>query len=425
MLILKNKSIINVFSKQYPVGQGGLHLSIITLINKNPSKPITRYAYIYDCGDCTGNNAKNVKPQIDNLINDIKTYSEFCTIEASWCILCNIDLFNKIDDLIIFISHLHEDHYNGFEYLKQKLKESNVCINQPKLILPYMTDLEKDIMIRDCNYHGQNKDFINNPENSYGDSFDIYYLTDEDKYYRKEDPFKNNTLPCDKNNNNFKLDFIEDNGKRFINHNSMIWINTTAGSWVLRMYYHKMPETIIMKIREKLDLNFTNASNKVLKTCKKIYEDTLGKKSLNHSSICLYSGPYKDCYGEGFLHTGDIELISNNTDFINFKRHHNQYLSNVCIAQIPHHGSKHNSCLKSFKIFNNLKLLYITKEVNPNGHKQPRLNIEYKNKKFIKEVTSEISSELTFFNFYSLDYSFIHQKPIFNYLSNYKTNKIF
>ena len=77
----------NLFVKsiQYPVGQGGLHYSVINLGDRY-------FVYLYDCGSV--NSIKKCSNSIKDLEDNISKIA------------------NKITDFYIFISHLHKDHYS-------------------------------------------------------------------------------------------------------------------------------------------------------------------------------------------------------------------------------------------------------------------------------------------------------------------------
>jgi len=119
-------------------------------------------------------------------------------------------------------------------------------------------------------------------------------------------------------------------------------------------------------------------------------------KNFHSTMICLYSGLSSNFTGEvesyhlynryychyphipyarvraGWLHTGDAELRKlSDTDFF---KYYKNYIPNIGVMQIPHHGSRKNHDSSLIKMFNNLekKILYFTHSIS-GGHAKPNV----------------------------------------------------
>ncbi|GBU24180.1 hypothetical protein R83H12_00808 [Fibrobacteria bacterium R8-3-H12] len=322
---------------QYPVGQGGLHFGIIG-----------KSAYIYDCG-CIG--GKNV---YEKYIDEIA------------------DLLEHVSEFYIFISHLHLDHCNGLNYLLKKIKSKL----KPKIYIPAITDAEKIYLLltstieEEAEYPSYYNLVVNN---TLGDIREVATpLSEKDleawpKKIEKDSMsfFDWILYPFIKNGNSYKT--LIDND--FINS---------------------------YKKENSIDLNKPNIVIEYLKDYKNLvklktaYEKHVGKHKFHNTMLCLYSGlnftrnhsricskhhlcklfmlfPHgSDCYFTGWLHTGDINLEEEDTKN-KFKEHFKDYLPNVMVMQIPHHGSPdyidHDFC--SILNHNPDVLYYLTCEANP------------------------------------------------------------
>lgn len=88
----------------YPVGQGGMHF-------EHFSDGTNEFSILYDCGGSPGN---VLKKRIEHLIHSVKD--------------CHIN--------VVFISHFHNDHINGLQYLLDNAKVDY-------LIIPQLTEDQK------------------------------------------------------------------------------------------------------------------------------------------------------------------------------------------------------------------------------------------------------------------------------------------
>lgn len=87
----------------YPVGQGGMHY-------EHFSDGTNEFCILYDCG---GSTKSIIEKRLDHLLHSVKVKD------------------NHIN--VVFISHFHDDHINGLQYLLSKAKVDY-------LIIPQLTD---------------------------------------------------------------------------------------------------------------------------------------------------------------------------------------------------------------------------------------------------------------------------------------------
>lgn len=336
---------VEVFEKQYHVGQGGLHLGII----KYPIsyRQTTHDAYIYDCGAYIQN---NIYRGIDELVEDLKEYKNF-------------------DHIRVFISHFHSDHVNGLDYLYNKLKESKLH-NNLQLILPSISYYEKIFMLghyynnKDNNYDFSYEAFIIDPTMHFQEKYEVLYLTNE-----------NNSNIRDINNH---APTIFDTNK--ISDSQQYTYRNTAYQqiiWIYKTYFHPLNEEDLNKLTTEINnerITIENATKekreKVLTIYKKYY------KNINESSICLYSGP-PTAKIAGWMHTGDIKLKK-----IIFKEFENKYkkvLDSILVFQIPHHGSDSYSNKTDLKRIKNALFYVTTQKDRSHPRRNPKIAKKYSN----------------------------------------------
>jgi len=104
---------------QYPVGQGGLHLTQIALGRRSDRE---RLSIVYDCGG--QGNRKALDQNIEFLRRRLDR-----TKDGRYII-----------DLLV-LSHLHLDHINGFE----RLTDGGVVVS--RLIIPYYDETNRDLLV--------------------------------------------------------------------------------------------------------------------------------------------------------------------------------------------------------------------------------------------------------------------------------------
>lgn len=344
---------ITCYRKQYPVGQGGLHLGIIKYPHQYHNLTIhNHFAYIFDCG--CAKTRENIQSQIDNIINKLQ----------------NID---NLTYLYIFISHIHDDHVNGLNYLCDKIISTlNLPYGHIVIIIPYMEEAEKIITFGNLlDTQNNNIDFLINPQNIFYNNIMVQYLnnTQPEENISYQDFLYN--IPTADINGNLS------HNNNFIFSNSYIPNDT----WILKPFYNKIDSFTLQNLKYELEfagINITNFRNpNFTKTLRNIYKKY--HINLNTSSLCLYSGTTTlwDYTPTGWLHTGDINFNIANTKS-KFLNHYIKEIDNVRVIQIPHHGSKHNSSLKDFTKFWRLKSLFVTTQNQTNGRNYPHVSEEYK-----------------------------------------------
>jgi len=349
---------------QFPVGQGGLHLGVIN-----------DFAYIYDCG------ASNEKASWSRHFSEIR------------------DILKKyhVKEINIYISHMHDDHCNKLISLISELANIDICLIN--IYIPKITPLEKLLLLLDS---------------------DIFIKTNEEFYKFVCDPI-NFHFPMNNQTDQIQIQVIEiDPNENNIPQETDLWIldpyvyGTNDYEKELSEFSSKIKDYKVEDFLGKLlsgdilENLFDNLENKkIYKNLAKKYREHFNpendSKEFHKSMLCLYSGPKNHCdyytyhfcmdcdYCQpyccklcrfykrnrhfsnffGWLHTGDINLKSEE-EKASFCKHYKEYLPNkVSIMQIPHHGSNDNhdeNFLDIFGEYSEEKLLYLT--INDNELKR-------------------------------------------------------
>lgn len=414
----KTTNSYNPFVKsiQYPVGQGGFHYSEINLGDRY-------FVYLYDCGSV--NSIKKCSNSIKDLKDSISKIA------------------NKITDFYIFISHLHKDHYSFLKTIIKFLKKINSKkeINI-KIILPYLSDTEKIILISE---YDETQEFED-------DEFDyINFILDPkkeiDNYFKDLKivvQFIRHHYDVDKNNDSNELsnfvypNFPENDGEIIFDNHEWHFQKNNHFIWMLKIYMPEVDNEVLNEFTDKIEYYkesfgfnsenwlievFERKNNRylntkveqkrknLLKSLRKIYETIA--IDINETSMCLYSGnnsrdlssviPINSVLNKlfpavGWMHTGDSNLIKIGESFSKF------YQDNLCdvnVFQIPHHGSKiscNQKTLDEYKLNKNYYEYYVTNQETPNS-KQPNIknndynitikSITEKSEKFEKYVSFE------------------------------------
>lgn len=256
-------------------------------------------------------------------------------------------LKNAIDSLpskdidFVAISHLHDDHINGLEYL---LKTKNV----KKIFLPFFdVKNNRDIFIIYLIANGI----------SIG-SFEFNFLT---TVYGVQTPLAENIeINCE-------VEFIKEKKEFQKNLNNKLF-------WKFEFYNYEIENNTFLKIKNNIS-NFLNGNNiddyiknnidVIIKNKNKIYEE----ENLNICSIVLLHYPIKS--KECSLLTGDTIFNEAMNELLYEKLQSNNGNLRLCYLQVPHHGSFNNGWKQmSDKIKYNFCNLVISYGLN-NSHNHP------------------------------------------------------
>ena len=366
----------------HPVGQGAFYTECLEDDGRN-------YNIVYDCGSDTASSARN------SLIEkEIKQ-----TFEKG-------EIINAI-----FISHFHRDHINGITTL---LKH---CIVK-YVFLPVIDNILKLLLISSDD-NTEYKDFILSPSDYIKNISDItsVIFVDEEKPDSNSDSFFDLSQEQPK-----EVDYITSGTKIKINRNQINW------------------EYIPFNFKnDKLILDIENAYSKIgravpdasriddaeLVIAKGVFDIVLksGTKRNAHSMI-LYSGAYNPCDwmlsalfnnfcwrfcchhscffhddATGCLYFGDFDLnIKDAISEISKKYDIDRVKDNICIMQVPHHGSIHNFNIDIFNFFPKINALFISAgEKNRYRHPSGKVVKDIlRTGRFLRLVTENKSSMLQF-----------------------------
>lgn len=284
----------------HPIGQGAFYTE----------KFDDGFTVVYDCG---GSNKAIIKNEINNTFKKGE----------------------KID--MVFISHFHNDHINGLEFLIE------YC-DIKKLVLPLLSnDIKFQLTIERYARHQNSKFYdaiINNPSEVFDEERLVF-------------------VDFDDNPNNNILDVENLKGQI----QSGVKIQYSKYNWIYVPYnlnYNKYAKQIQAELKTK---NITTSSELLGSLAKDkqeiidIYKRVLGgAKNFNINSLVVYSGSSEqtDKIGLvvqsfniimlkklGVLYMGDFNA-KEDFNMKKIKDKFSLYWDDIGIVQIPHHGSKHN-----------------------------------------------------------------------------------
>ena len=348
----------------HPIGQGGFYSESL----KDGKKEFTM---IYDCG---GNSKASIESYLENYFPKMENEPKQKQKKKNR----NESPEKTID--AVFISHMHEDHVNGLDFL---LNHFHVRY----LILPDLNDNEiLEVFL--YNY------FINKEE-SIGNSLmrelyldnKGYYLNSRTKVYKI--PHNNQDLgpyrdeDTDKPIQDIQVVFDENKDLELTNENDKETIFLSQGAklffnkkWLYIPFNppYKSKKNISFSAFFKKQLNLRNISiselpsiieKKGMKKCKKVYDDYFDSNH-NAYSMTLFSGatnyhdfrvsPYDllkkkefSCiifppcfygrYNPNCLYLGDFETKG----YIDqLRSYYNPFWRTIASVQVPHHGSSYN-----------------------------------------------------------------------------------
>ncbi len=322
------------------------------------------FRFIYDCGS---RQIKLIESAIIRFLHDIK---------------------NKEISLLI-LSHLHEDHVSGINELFSHFNIHDV-------ILPYFSPIERLLIaLRRLNLPNWYYQFLSDPVDFLikkgakrviiiggkkgGEGAIPPYEIPPSTENKSPSKINIERLPDDKNleklvrSNEENWEKYMSLGKLLIkSHNGFVIAN---GLWLFRFFNYKVGVQTLQtferclhgyRIDEK-DLREVIRNKKSLKSLKECYNQiaTSLNKDFNNTSLVVYHGPvgkvnaehdiycfplgclnftypYFDRFHEnkfGQIFTGDISLKFRYNELIN---HFQNYLREVLIVQVPHHGARKN-----------------------------------------------------------------------------------
>jgi beta-lactamase superfamily II metal-dependent hydrolase len=272
------------------------------------------FTVVYDCGSVTGNHI--LRERID---------TAFCE--------------NTVIDAL-FISHFHADHINGIEHLLKR------CVVK-KIFLPVLDSRERIMMLLLCLIDGLSKNsfvyqFVNNPAEAVKN-----IVRPETGGNISPDEPGSEIIEIRETTENTETPI--DNVNVIIGSGTRIMVDNKAANWVYIPFnfreesrYNEIKKYIEAKCSEtdftKIIENWDDYKEKL----RDIYNYIPG--DLNTNSLVLYSGPGKEVNTTGriaCLFTGDYNL-KDSQNWNAFECKYREYLKNILVLQVPHHGSKHN-----------------------------------------------------------------------------------
>lgn len=284
----------------YAVGQGGFYSEEFLFGDSS-------FKMIYDCG---GSNKKLIEDEIKHAFNQE-------------------DIINAI-----FISHFHNDHINGLEFLQKHCKIEKVYL--PRL----HKNQEIKLLIENIIY-GQNdkylRELILHPQNIFRNQ-EIIFI----------EAFGEDILNTEENQNNSK----SIKSGEAIKANNLPWIYVPFNFQDARLDKELLDELRLNAIDlDDLEHELSTKQSIFIRAYQKIF----GKNQMNANSLVVYSGfkefpliplrsysPFIHKTSKaGCLYLGDYNA-KEDEKYEQIKKAFNPYWDLIGTVQIPHHGSNHN-----------------------------------------------------------------------------------
>ncbi len=286
----------------HPIGQGAFYTEVFE----------SGFVAIYDCG---GSNKKIIEDEIK----------------------ATFDEKQKID--VVFISHLHNDHINGLEFL---LHHCDV----KKVVLPLLSDAMKLWFVIENAIYNKNKD------NTFIDDLIITPEKILDHKVVLVEPYEDNILI------NESVDIT--NLSNMIKSNTKIVNQQINWLYIPLNFQYDLYANNLKIALAKIGVTISNIVLKLQTNRQDIIDEYKyilgGTKNFNANSMTVYSGKIscnklsmltkqsnKFILSDkvGCLYLGDFET-KDQSRFNSLKNVYNAYWSQISTVQIPHHGSSHN-----------------------------------------------------------------------------------
>ncbi|MDR0231383.1 MAG: MBL fold metallo-hydrolase [Dysgonamonadaceae bacterium] len=303
----------------HPIGQGAFYTERHTFNNNV-------FTIVYDCGS--------------------KTLSES---EMERKISSTFRKNEKID--ILFISHFHEDHVNGLDFLKNHCKIKRV-------VLPLLDEQAK-ALIKVSNFiNGYfNTELIDNPQTFFGEDVSIILI-------EANISGNSNVNGIDDEKREAITDIIGGREGTFVS--GTVFIPFVDADWLFIPFNYERDErrnAFEDALRSKgLTISNINTVNDMYRHKEKIIEayEAVSKGDQNEISMILFSGKRVDDYIHSFnycrhfytkqhlhfhqsgcLYMGDIN-VRKKVIMTDMKNRLTKYWPHIGTLQIPHHGSINN-----------------------------------------------------------------------------------
>jgi Metallo-beta-lactamase superfamily len=271
---------------------------------------------VYDCG--SDNNIDLIRSRIN------ATFKQGTKIDA------------------IFISHFHEDHVNGLEYLL------NYC-KVHRLFLPLLTEDKKIQLLIHNSLYGEDDKFVKklilNPLETVSQDTQLFFIpnVDETEEVAKLETMSFINLPKSGSTLPKNIKFISGNIKNWV----FIPFNFQDSKRSILLKSELSKKGINISNVRKFSELWSYPNNRIL--IKDVYNSIPG--NFNTNSLTLYSGPEKGNrypielrYGAdeaGCLYFGDYEA-NGSKKWKEFYNKYESYWRLIGTVQIPHHGSRYN-----------------------------------------------------------------------------------
>lgn len=338
--------------KTYSVGDGFCYEGII--------RGKTCYHFVIDCGSKFSTNKNVVKARKANKTKKLNSKAE-CEQRLEEI---TTEIANKGETINLFVlSHLHQDHYNGYLKLFSKTKVDTI-------IMPYLYPEERLCMLVNCDMDKEEALFCANPYQRILDA--AHEKNPETKLVlvrgsngEQESEFENTYVENERvswgdsyedSENILAIEGLEAKHTEIVKVSSK-GVRLTKPNWFFKFFNVEVDETVVgplKKIVGTLDAKrlydiivseLAKVKNEYQKIAVALHDD------FNDTSIVVYHAPY--CSYEvcckrisekitcrcGSLITGDIDLNCYSQDILKFFQNE---IKTVGLFSIPHHGSKNN-----------------------------------------------------------------------------------